>query len=121
MSKVSTYRSAALEGSPDPTGGVRYSQGSNIVSALPGGLDDAANASAWADTVLLVVGLGSIVEVESHDRTYLTLPQAQQDLVAAVAGALSPCAGGFLVDVDLGNHVAIRGIKVATFNPGRVG
>jgi hypothetical protein len=50
MSNVSTYRSAGAEAAAP--GGFAYAQGSNILTALPGGLADAANASAWADTVV---------------------------------------------------------------------
>ena len=52
----------------------------------------AANASAWADVVLLVVGLGVPIEAEGRDRYTLSLPPAQQDLAAVVAASVRPGA-----------------------------
>ncbi len=58
---------------------LQYAVGSGI---LTNGTSDqlaaAAAVASWADLVVLTVGLGSLVEVESHDRSDLQLPLAQQ-------------------------------------------
>jgi beta-glucosidase len=48
---------------------------------------EAAAAAATADVALVVVGTNSLVESEGFDRTSLTLPGRQDDLVHAVAAA----------------------------------
>ena len=90
MSKVSTVLTAAEEEAAAAQATVRYAQGSGIRTANSSGLSDAIAAAQWADLVILSVGLGSLIEVEGRDRTYLTLPTAQQDLVDAVAQAVGP-------------------------------
>jgi beta-glucosidase len=47
----------------------------------------AADAAAKADVALVVVGTNSVVESEGYDRTSLSLPGRQDDLVRAVAAA----------------------------------
>ena len=95
MSAVSTLRAAAAAAAP-PGGEVRWAQGSGF--AQPAGADGLANATAaaaWADLVVLAVGLGSVFESEGNDRSVLGLSGAQSALVAAVAGAMR--AGAMLV------------------------
>jgi beta-glucosidase len=95
MSAVSTLRSAAAAEAPGG-GEVRWAQGSGF--AQPAGADGIANATAaaaWADLVVLAVGLGATIECEGTDRTALGLPAEQMALVAAVAGAMR--AGAKLV------------------------
>jgi hypothetical protein len=92
MSAVSTLRSAAAAEAPGG-GEVRWAQGSGF--AQPAGADGIANATAaaaWADLVVLAVGLGSVFEAEGVDRTALGLPGEQAALVAAVAGAMRASA-----------------------------
>ena len=115
---VSTFLSAACEEAAAAGASVVYAQGANIVSAFNGsaGVAAAAAAAAAADVTLLVLGLGELIEVEGLDRTALTLPGAQQALLAAVAAAASK---GVLVVVvvsaglvDLGD-VAYAGARHA--------
>lgn len=94
-SAVSTLRGAAEAEAAAAGGGaeVRWALGAGF--AVPAGADGLANATAaaaWADLVVLAVGLGTLAEVEGRDRTALGLSGAQADLVAAVAGALRPGA-----------------------------
>jgi beta-glucosidase len=50
-------------------------------------IDQAAALAAAADVTILALGLGSGVEGESLDRSYLTFPQSQAPLLAAVRTA----------------------------------
>lgn len=86
-SAVSTVLSAAREEAAAGGFTVTYVAGSNIITPQAGGIAAAQAAAAAADAVLLVVGLGSMLESEGTDRTTLQLPQAQQELVAAVTAA----------------------------------
>lgn len=93
MSSVSTVRSAALEEAAASGSEVRWALGSGFnVPAGPGGLANATATAAWADLVVLVVGLGTDVEAEGKDRFSLQLRAPQAALVAAVAAALAPGA-----------------------------
>lgn len=47
---------------------------------------DAASVAASADAVVLVVGIDQTVESEGHDRTQITLPGLQNQLIEAVVG-----------------------------------
>jgi len=98
MSAVSTLRAAAVAEATAAGGGVevRWAQGSGFqASAGPDALANASAAAAWADLVVLAVGLGSTVEAEGRDRVALGLSGEQAALVAAVAGATR--AGATLV------------------------
>jgi beta-glucosidase-like glycosyl hydrolase len=55
----------------------------NDTKAIP----DAVTAAKAADAVVLFVGLDGHQEGEGHDRWYLSLPGAQEQLIAAVAAA----------------------------------
>lgn len=80
---------AASAASGNPVS-VQFTLGSGIdVPAGSQGLGEAANLTAWADVVVLVVGLGC-AEAEGRDRTNLTLSAAQVDLVATVTASLRP-------------------------------
>jgi beta-glucosidase len=105
MSNVSTYLTAMQEEAANAGGAtsVSFVRGSRVLH--PDGTTGLANASAAAaaaDLVLLVVGTGTQVEVEGLDRTNLTLPAAQQALVAAVASSLRPSATLIVVIVSAG-------------------
>jgi beta-glucosidase-like glycosyl hydrolase len=92
-SVVSTVAGAAAEAGAAGGWAVRYAQGSNLVTPLgPGreGVKAAAAAAAAADVTLLCLGLGTVVEREGLDRTNLTLPAPQAELLRAVSAA----AGG---------------------------
>jgi xylan 1,4-beta-xylosidase len=47
---------------------------------------DAASVAASADAVVLVVGIDQTVESEGHDRTAITLPGLQNQLIQAIVG-----------------------------------
>ena len=72
------------------------------VSAVPGcdsiacpttaGFPPATAAAAAADATIVVVGLDETIEDEALDRTYITLPGHQEDLIlAACAASKGPC------------------------------
>jgi beta-glucosidase len=94
MSAVSTLRAAvAAEAAAGGSTEVRWALGSGFgVPAGADGLVNASAAAAWADLVVLAVGLGTAVEAEGRDRVALTLSAAQAALVDAVAGAVRPGA-----------------------------
>jgi beta-glucosidase len=79
-----------------------FVQGSNAVTPLDNGLAEAAAAAAAADLVILAVGLGCQVEAEGLDRSYLTLPPPQQQLLAAVSLALPAASRLVLLSVSAG-------------------
>lgn len=62
----------------------------------------AANVSSWADIVVLVVGLGNLIEVEGRDRAYLSLPPAQQTLLDTVSASVNPSTIFVIVIVSAG-------------------
>jgi len=68
---------------------VVYAQGSPFTgdSGNATMIVEAVAAAKGADVVLLALGLGNDVEGEGRDRTYLTFPGAQQDLVSAIQKA----------------------------------
>jgi xylan 1,4-beta-xylosidase len=72
-----------------------YVQGAGIDVSVSGGIQDAVAAVAQADAAVLVIGLDQTQEAEQLDRFSMALPQAQQDLYAAVSAAAAaakiPC------------------------------
>ena len=99
---------------------VTYSQGSNLLTPLAGGIDGAVATARAADIVLVVVGLSSLVEAEGVDRENVTLPGAQQDLVDALSAAVGP-SRLILVVVSGGGvdtSYAAAGASIAYFYPG---
>ena len=91
-SAVSTVLLAAQAEAAGAGAEVRTALGSGInVPAGAGGLAEAANLTAWADLVVLVVGTGC-KECEGGDRRNLTLSPPQAALVAAVSAAMAPTA-----------------------------
>lgn len=121
-SSVSTVRSAAIaEAAAGNATEVRWALGSGFtVPAGADGLQQAVAIASWADTVVLSVGLGTLIEAEGRDRTSLRLPDAQIALIEAVSTAMRPgsklivtiaSAGG--VDVDVPRADAILQIFYA--------
>jgi len=83
---------AEAAGAPGGAVVVQSTLGSGInTPAGAGGLAQAANLTAWADLVVLVVGVGCM-EGEGRDRANLTLSAAQAALVEAVSAAMAPTA-----------------------------
>lgn len=89
MSNPSTVLSAALAEVAAAGGGatVTFAQGSGITEALPGGVAGAVAVASAADVVVVVLGLGQLVEREGLNRNNFSLPQPQVDLLAAVSAA----------------------------------
>lgn len=65
-------------------------RGSNVESALPGGIDAAVAAARNADVVLLAIGESQKMSGEARSRSDIGLPQAQQELADAVAATGKP-------------------------------
>ena len=116
MSAVSTVFDALAEEAAAAGGGtsVQWAQGAQSVTAC--GADGVAQAVALAKAsgfVVVVAGLGALVEVESRDRLYLTLPPPQQDLLGNISAAVGAdrvvlviiSAGGVDVDPALASTV----------------
>jgi len=63
-----------------------YQQGCNVACGSTSGFAAATAAAKAADAVVLVIGIDQSQESEGHDRTDITLPGYQNELIAAVAG-----------------------------------
>ncbi|EGD77165.1 beta-glucosidase [Salpingoeca rosetta] len=87
---------------------VTYAKGCDVACKDTSGFDAAVAAAKEADAVVVVVGLDQGQESEGHDRTSITLPGHQEDLVAQVAAAAkSP----IVVFVMTGGAVDLSTIK----------
>jgi beta-glucosidase len=80
-------------------------RGSNVDTALAGGIEAAVAAARVADVVVLAVGESERMSGESRSRTDIGLPQAQQDLAEAVAATGKPV----VVLLSNGRAMALRG------------
>ena len=90
-------------------GDVTYSVGCEGIWCTSKALFGAAEqAAAAADVTVLVVGLSQSVETETHDRTFLTLPGYQHDLVQAVTTAAHSTGGKVVLVVVCGGPVSIN-------------
>jgi len=65
-------------------------QGSNIDTALEGGIDAAVAAARAADVVLLAIGESQDMSGEAQSRTTVSIPPAQQQLAEAVGAVGKP-------------------------------
>ncbi|MBT8404286.1 MAG: glycoside hydrolase family 3 C-terminal domain-containing protein, partial [Gemmatimonadetes bacterium] len=54
------------------------------------GFEEAVDAAAWADVAVLFLGEESILSGEAHCRADISLPGAQEELIAAVAATGTP-------------------------------
>jgi beta-glucosidase-like glycosyl hydrolase len=71
---------------------VPYAAGSAVDAPLPGGIAAAVAAANNATRVVLVLGITSMQEKESHDRASIDLPADQHALAAAVLALGKPTA-----------------------------
>ena len=69
---------------------VHYTEGCTLTHALPNGIETAATLARKSDVALVFVGNGAETEGEGRDRSDLTLPGVQADLVKAVAATGTP-------------------------------
>jgi len=105
MSEVSTYYTATQDEiiNNGNSSSLQWVLGSRVGRADGNyGLSNATQAASNADMVLLVLGTGTQIEVEGLDRSQLTLPQAQLDLVNAVVTAISASTKLIVVIVTAG-------------------
>jgi len=68
---------------------VESAMGCNVACQDDSGFATAINVAKSADVVIVVVGLDEGQEGEGHDRTVLTLPGKQLDLLQAISSAIS--------------------------------
>jgi len=69
---------------------VRFVEGCSLTRAIPNGIETAAAVASASDAAVVFVGNGPETEGEGRDRSDLTLPGAQADLVRAVAATGTP-------------------------------
>eukprot|EP01059_Diplonema_ambulator_P010303 TRINITY_DN202_c0_g1_i2.p1 TRINITY_DN202_c0_g1~~TRINITY_DN202_c0_g1_i2.p1 ORF type:complete len:747 (+),score=228.62 TRINITY_DN202_c0_g1_i2:37-2277(+) len=86
-----------------------YAEGCDTNCSNQTGFPAATEAAAQADATVLVIGISTEQERESHDRTSIALPGYQEDLVTAV---LSAAKGPVMVVVMAGGSVDFTVAKV---------
>ncbi|MFL6577901.1 MAG: glycoside hydrolase family 3 N-terminal domain-containing protein, partial [Povalibacter sp.] len=80
-------------------------QGSNIESALEGGIEEAVNAANNADVVVLALGESERMSGEAQSRTSIIVPEPQQELAEAIAATNKP----IVVLLSSGRALAMKG------------
>ncbi|GAA0527547.1 beta-glucosidase [Rhizomicrobium palustre] len=80
-------------------------KGSDIEVPIPGGIDAAVAAAKNADVVLLAIGESQDMTGESHSRSQIVMPPAQQALAEAVAKTGKP----IVVLLKTGRSLALEG------------
>ncbi|MFL6620968.1 MAG: beta-glucosidase BglX [Povalibacter sp.] len=80
-------------------------QGSNIESALEGGIEEAVNAAKNADVVVLALGESERMSGEAQSRTSIIVPEPQQELAEAIAATNKP----IIVLLSSGRALALKG------------
>ena len=84
---------------------VNVVQGSDVESAIPGGIDAAVAAAKAADIVLLAIGESEKMSGEAQSRTSIIVPEPQQKLAEAVAATGKPV----VVLLSTGRALALQG------------
>ena len=79
----------------------------DLFSRLPANLEAVANRVKDADVIVMVSGISSNEEGEGHDRTYIELPEIQQQLLSAMDATGKPVV---LVNVS-GSAIAFGGVE----------
>ena len=79
----------------------------DIYSKLPADLAPVVEKVQDADVIVVVCGISSDIEGEGHDRSYIELPEIQQQLIAAMDATGKPVV---LVNVS-GSAIAFGGIE----------
>ena len=102
---------------------VRFAEGCALTHATPNGIETAAAVARSCEVALVFVGNGAETEGEGRDRSDLTLPGAQADLVKAVAATGTPTVvvligGSPVIMRDWLDHVAA---VVEAWYPGEMG
>jgi beta-glucosidase len=80
----------ALRGALADPSLLSVSRGSNVETALPGGIDAAVAAARAADVVVLSIGESEKMSGEASSRSDIEVPQPQQDLANAIAATGKP-------------------------------
>src|SRR3546814_16610032 len=86
-------------------GALTVTDGSGVDEPLPGGIDAAVAAATAADVVVLAIGESTHMSGEAQSRTSITVPDAQQQLAAAVAAPGQPV----VVILKTGPALALEG------------
>nr|WP_294170038.1 glycoside hydrolase family 3 N-terminal domain-containing protein [uncultured Sphingomonas sp.] len=84
---------------------VVVAEGSGIVEALPGGIEQAVAAARAADIVVLAIGEAQNMSGEAQSRTEIVVPEPQQQLAEAVAAVGKPT----VVVLKNGRALALQG------------
>lgn len=84
---------------------LRVVKGSDIRTALHGGIDAAVAAARDCDIVILAIGEGQDMSGEARSRVEITVPDAQQQLAEAVAATGTPV----VVVLGTGRALALQG------------
>ena len=84
---------------------VIVAEGSGIVEALPGGIEQAVAAARAADIVVLAIGESQNMSGEAQSRTEIVVPEPQQQLAEAVAAVGKPT----VVVLKNGRALALEG------------
>jgi beta-glucosidase len=84
---------------------VIVAEGSGIVEALPGGIEQAVAAARAADVVVLAIGESQNMSGEAQSRTEIVVPEPQQQLAEAVAAVGKPT----VVVLKNGRALALEG------------
>jgi beta-glucosidase len=80
-------------------------QGSNVETAMSGGIEEAIAAAKSADVVLLAVGESEQMSGEAQSRTDIIVPEVQQELANAIAATGKPV----VVLLSTGRALALQG------------
>jgi beta-glucosidase len=84
---------------------LKVEPGSNIETAIAGGIEAAVAAAQGADVVLLALGESERMSGEGQSRTSIVVPEAQQALATAVAATGKP----IVVLLSCGRALALQG------------
>ena len=90
-------------------GDVTIVEGSGIIDAIPGGIEQAVAAAQAADIVVLAIGEAQNMSGEAQSRADIIVPKPQQDLAEAVAKVGKPT----VVVLKNGRALALEGAVAA--------
>lgn len=84
---------------------IHYTEGCKVTRSIPNGIEVAAAAARGCEVALVFVGNSGETESEGHDRSDLSLPGVQADLIKAIAATGTPT----VVILLNGSPVLMRG------------
>ena len=84
-------------------------EGSNVESAIEGGIEAAVAAASGADVVLLAIGESERMSGEAQSRADIVVPAPQMKLAEALAEALAATGKPIIVLLSTGRALALQG------------